>query len=211
MADLQYPGIDAAIGQFEGFNTPGTLAARQNNPGNIIYGPFAKANGAIGQGSGNPFAIFPNIDIGMHATDNLVSFYAKQNATISDLVHGWSPETAPGNSPQSTQAYTDFVAGSLGVPASTPVSDTKQPWTIWDAIKVGTNLGNVADAADTVLATKGITPGNMAASLFGLTLGRAAAFILGLICIFSGLMMFKPVQTTVISAVKTAGTAAVAA
>lgn len=63
----------------------GTIAWRNNNPGNMRDYPFARRHGAIGVGGGATnelpgFSIFPDINIGWNAMVNLLSSdnYQKQ-------------------------------------------------------------------------------------------------------------------------------------
>jgi len=59
-----------AIQKQEGW-FPGSLSFRQNNPGNLKFGPFAKAHGATGAGAGG-HAIFPDYATGRAALRALV-------------------------------------------------------------------------------------------------------------------------------------------
>jgi hypothetical protein len=59
-----------AIQKQEGYY-PGSLSYRQNNPGNIKWGPFAKAHGATGPGAGG-HAIFPTYEAGRAALKSLI-------------------------------------------------------------------------------------------------------------------------------------------
>jgi len=56
-----------AIAQIEGFNTPGTLAARNNNPGNIRSCP-----GQVGTDS-HGFAVLPSAAAGWSCLDNWIA------------------------------------------------------------------------------------------------------------------------------------------
>ncbi len=64
-----------AIAQMEGYNTPGTRPARNFNPGDIEYGPFAEAHGATG--TDGRFAIFPDSATGYAAMRALLTEPAK--------------------------------------------------------------------------------------------------------------------------------------
>lgn len=83
-----------------------TRGIRNNNPGNIIYGDFARRHGATGQDSGG-FAVFPNATLGLAAINaNLQSYGANGVNTPSDIAHRWST-TDQG-------AYTTRLAGMFG-------------------------------------------------------------------------------------------------
>jgi hypothetical protein len=62
--------IGRADGKIE-LRTGGTASWRYNNPGNILYGEFAKANGAIGAGDDN-VAIFPTVEVGTAALQKML-------------------------------------------------------------------------------------------------------------------------------------------
>jgi hypothetical protein len=198
---LAFPILDSLIGQFEGFGKPGTPATLNNNPGNIISGPFAESHGATGA-AGN-FAIFPDVATGLAAEDALVKHYANNNASIADLINAWSPPTAPGNSPDATQNYINFISGKLGVPADTPIDATaglKATETAADKTSgiAGTIAGMVGKGAlDYMFPGLGI-PG------VGATWGRIGAFLVGLILVAGGVYLFKPVQEVVNKTAKAA-------
>jgi hypothetical protein len=92
---------------------------RNNNPGNIEYGPFARSMGATG--SDGRFAIFPDAASGEAAADRLLQTYHSKHGldTVAGVVGRWSPQADPTNKAGSTNAYTDFVARKLGVSPNT--------------------------------------------------------------------------------------------
>ncbi len=60
---------------------------RNNNPGNVKYGPFAIKHGATGADSGG-FAIFPNWDTGANAAGDLLHD-AYQGLTLAQIQSRW--------------------------------------------------------------------------------------------------------------------------
>ena len=90
---------------------------RNNNPGNIEFGSFAKAQGAIG--SDGRFAVFPTYEAGRNAKAALL-FEGKgyKNKSISDAIARYAPEFE-----NDTAAYTNAVARAVGVPAGTKLSE----------------------------------------------------------------------------------------
>lgn len=91
---------------------------RNNNPGNIEFGPFAKANGAIG--SDGRFAVFPTYEAGRAAKEALLfssSGYAGK--TIAGAIERYAPRSDNNN----TDAYISTVAGALGVDPNTPLAE----------------------------------------------------------------------------------------
>jgi len=84
---------------------------RNKNPGNIKYGEFAKAHGAIGQEG--PFAVFPDMETGKAAMNALLTSYMKGGKdTISSIINKWAP---PGVDDNNTKNYIDFVSKQTGI------------------------------------------------------------------------------------------------
>lgn len=85
---------------------------RNNNPGNIEYGQFAIAHGATG--SDGRFAIFPTLEAGYAAQQDLLKSYGKKGInTISGVVGKWAP-----SSENDTGKYSAFVAKKMGIGAN---------------------------------------------------------------------------------------------
>lgn len=92
---------------------------RNNNPGNIEYGDFARKNGATG--SDGRFAIFPDMKTGENAMANLLMSYAKGgNNTISSIIKKWSP--AGENGAANTNSYIANVAKATGLDPNKPLN-----------------------------------------------------------------------------------------
>lgn len=97
-----------------GKNLPRNL--RNNNPGNIEYGPFAKKMGATG--SDGRFAIFPTMQAGEDAMANLLMSYAKEgNNTISKIVNKWAP-----GKENNQAAYISSVSKQTGIDPNKPLN-----------------------------------------------------------------------------------------
>ena len=87
----------------------GTLNARNNNPGNMEYGPFARKHGAIG--TDGRFAIFPDKETGSAAMDAKLQEYGGLGVnTVSSIIGKWAPPEE-----NDTTAYVKAVAKRLGV------------------------------------------------------------------------------------------------
>ena len=83
-----------------------TRGIRNNNPGNIKYGEFARRHGATGQDAGG-FAIFPSASAGLSAINANLSSYGRQGFdTPSAIAHRWSTTDQ--------DAYTQRLAGMFG-------------------------------------------------------------------------------------------------
>jgi hypothetical protein len=99
----------------------GTRSWRNNNPGNIEYGDFAQAKGAVG--SDGRFAVFPTLQQGRQAKDDLLfgqrSLYA--DMSISRAIARYAPFGE--NNPVT---YAQQVASAVGVSVSTRLRDLDQ-------------------------------------------------------------------------------------
>ena len=110
--------IAQSIAQMEGFNTPGTLAARNNNPGNLRAGP-----GQTGTSGG--FAVFPDLSTGWAALDNQISLNASKGLTLNEFFAG-KPGVYAGYAPSADSnnptQYAAFVASQTGADPNVPLS-----------------------------------------------------------------------------------------
>lgn len=90
---------------------------RNNNPGNIEYGPFAQARGATG--SDGRFAIFPTAEAGVRAMSDLLTIYQSRHGldTVAGMIGRWAP-----SSENNTSAYANRVAAAMGIDPNTPFS-----------------------------------------------------------------------------------------
>jgi hypothetical protein len=110
--------VAQAIAQMEGYNTPGTLAARNLNPGNLRSGP-----GQTGTSGG--FAVFPSADAGWAALDNQINLNASKGLTLNEFFAG-KPGVYAGYAPSSDSnnpaGYAAFVASQTGADPNVPLS-----------------------------------------------------------------------------------------
>jgi hypothetical protein len=77
-----------AVARQEGFNVLGTRPRRNNNPGDIEYGRFARAHGATG--TDGRFAIFPTAEAGFAAMRALF-VGAYRGLTVRQAIEKWAP------------------------------------------------------------------------------------------------------------------------
>lgn len=77
-----------AIGREEGFLLEGSRPQRNNNPGDLEFGRFAKAHGATS--SDGRFAEFPTIQAGYAALADLLAEHYK-GLTIQQMVEKYAP------------------------------------------------------------------------------------------------------------------------
>lgn len=100
--------IAERIGQLEGFNKPGTLAQRQNNPGNLR---FVGQQGAVAGDKG--FARFPTLDAGWSALHRQINLDASRGKTLEQFVYKYAPPVE-----NNSAAYLAALARALGVQPS---------------------------------------------------------------------------------------------
>lgn len=84
----------------------GSRSWRNNNPGNLEYGPFARKMGATG--SDGRFAIFPDYDTGRKAQEELLfNSDGYRNLTLAQAIKRWAPA-----SENNVAAYIAAVGGN---------------------------------------------------------------------------------------------------
>lgn len=89
---------------------------RNNNPGNIEYGPFARKHGAIG--TDGRFAVFPSYEAGRAAKESLLfETPSYKNKTIRAAIARYAPAFE-----NNVSAYAGAVANAIGVSPDTPLS-----------------------------------------------------------------------------------------
>jgi hypothetical protein len=95
----------------------GTLAWRNNNPGNIRSGSFAKSMGAVGESGG--FAVFSSYEQGRKAKEELLFNTSKyKNKTIAGAINRYAPPNE-----NDTRGYISTIAKAVGVSPNTPLRD----------------------------------------------------------------------------------------
>lgn len=86
-----------------------TRGVRNNNPGNIEYGPFARRHGAVG--TDGRFAVFPDMQTGTQALAALMASYKRGGYdTIDEIVERYAPSHE-----NNTSAYKNFLSKRMGV------------------------------------------------------------------------------------------------
>lgn len=103
-----YTAVADAIQQQEGYY-PGSVAYRNNNPGNLKY---AGQPGAVGVDPAG-FAIFPDYATGYQALLNQISLDASRGLTFSQFTAKYAPD-APAN-------YAANLAAAAGLSPSDPL------------------------------------------------------------------------------------------
>ena len=95
-----------AIARQEGFEVEGTRAKRNNNPGNLNYGPFARLHGAT-HGDDKGYAVFSSVDAGFAALRALLGTAAYRGHSLSDVIRRYCP---PAGDPRGENDTADYIA-----------------------------------------------------------------------------------------------------
>ncbi len=128
-AGAGYTVIQLANGQT--VRREGTRAWRNNNPGNIEFGDFAKAHGAVG--TDGRFAVFPTYQAGRDAKAALIfDSSSYRNLSIADAISRYAPAFE-----NDTGSYIAQVAAAAGVPAGATMSslNSEQRIAVLDAME----------------------------------------------------------------------------
>ena len=107
-----YVGNDGNLYEASG----GSRAWRNNNPGNLEDGKFARDNGAIG--TDGRFAIFPDAATGFNAMAGLLATNAYQNLTIEGAINRYAPPNE-----NNVENYLKSIELQTGFPRSTPMNN----------------------------------------------------------------------------------------
>ena len=137
---------------------------RNNNPGNIKYGGYAKAAGAIGRDN-EGFAIFPDYQSGLQGMLNVLK-RRYGNSTIDQAMQSYAPP-----SENDTARYTSFLKRRVGVPDGTLIKDLTADELsrlvsgipIYEGWRAGTITGpdaNMGGPASPVIAQRAAEPAN---------------------------------------------------
>jgi len=89
---------------------------RNNNPGNLEYGGFAKEKGAVG--TDGRFAVFPTLEIGSKAKSDLVFGKNYINLSIRNAIAKYAPETE-----NNTNAYINRIVQATNASPDTILKD----------------------------------------------------------------------------------------
>lgn len=107
-----YVGNDGNIYELSG----GSRAWRNNNPGNLEYGKFARNHGAIG--TDGRFAIFPDAATGFKAMASLLATNSYQKLTIEGAINRYAPPNE-----NNVENYLKSIERQTGFLRSTPMNN----------------------------------------------------------------------------------------
>ena len=94
----------------------GTLAWRNNNPGNIKDSDFVRRKGALGNNKG--FAVFPDYETGRQAMKDLFETNSYENINVKKALQRYAPKNE-----NDTEKYIDFVENSSGLDRDQSLSE----------------------------------------------------------------------------------------
>jgi hypothetical protein len=141
--------LASAIGRFEGFLVPGSVAQRNNNPGNLRSGPGQTGTDA------NGYAIFPDVATGQAALQNQIQLNIDRGLSLQQFFAG-EPGVYAGYAPASDKnnptQYANTVAGWLGIDPSVPLQSLDA-----GAAAAASDLAAVADSATSEDGTAGLS------------------------------------------------------
>lgn len=99
------------IMQMEGYNVAGSLAQRNNNPGNLRSSPYAT-------GSNSGYAVFSDAQTGYNALLYQIQLDQSRGLSLAGFISKYAPP-----SENNTTNYLQFVSNGIGVSPSTNLSD----------------------------------------------------------------------------------------
>ncbi len=95
----------------------GSVAWRNNNPGNIVKSEFARKNGGVGET--DKWAVFPDENTGLHAIVTLLQTDRYINLSLKDAMNRWSPSN-DGNNPD---RYAKHISEMTGIPINAVIKN----------------------------------------------------------------------------------------
>ena len=141
--------LASAIATFEGYFTPGSLAARNNNPGNLrTWGNQPTSGG---------YAVFPTAEAGWAALRHQVELNISRGLNLLEFFGG-KPGVYPGYAPAADQnqpvTYAAFVGQRVGLPVSVPLNQASARTSVeWPS---GTPFGPAEDGTGDVWLVAGL-------------------------------------------------------
>lgn len=105
-----------AIARQEGYYVHGSRAHRNNNPGNINYGVFARMHGSTARDD-QGYAVFPSASVGFSALTALLISTAYRCSTLRDAITRYCPPTGDPRGANNTAVYIRNVSEWTGIGA----------------------------------------------------------------------------------------------
>jgi hypothetical protein len=98
----------------EGYNTAGSVANRNNNPGNLRYVTWSTRKSGL---DSRNFAIYPTSEDGFNDLYDFLHAKANDGHTVASLMNLYAPP-----SENDTANYVNYLAQELGVNPNTKLS-----------------------------------------------------------------------------------------
>jgi hypothetical protein len=155
-----------AIAQMEGYNVPGSIAQRYNNPGNLRYAPTESGSANTASGT---FATFDTPQDGYAALQSYIESKASSGMSFRDFIYMYAPPTE-----NNTSNYLNFVTGQLGVGADDSLA----------SLVNGGGSGGGFDITDTSGDTGSLVSDYVSSAIQGIdpvTLGVIGAIVVGVV------------------------------
>ena len=124
-----------SIANMEGFNTPGTIANRLNNPGNLRYAPTQSGSSVTASGT---FATFDTPQEGWDALQSYIDGKASQGVTLRNFIYTYAPP-----SENDTSSYLNYVSGQLGMGVDSSLAGLTNGSAL-DLTGSGSDLSNIS-------------------------------------------------------------------
>jgi len=105
--------LASLIAQEEGFDKPGSVPARNHNPGDLRHSPHSEH-----PGDPNGIGVIDNDADGWADLEHQLQLYADRGLTIRDMVYKYAPPEE-----NNSQQYLNFVCNGLGCAPDTPVAE----------------------------------------------------------------------------------------
>jgi hypothetical protein len=109
--------VAEAIARMEGFYVAGSLAQRNNNPGNLMYA--GQAGAVPAPATFGTFAKFSTVELGWQALYRQIQLDARRGLTLQQFFQKYAPAGHGGNDPA---GYAQFVAARVGAKVSDPLA-----------------------------------------------------------------------------------------
>jgi len=103
------------IAEREGFNVPGSIPNRRNNPGDLRHSPHSSHEGE----GPDDIGVIDTVADGWADLERQLQLYAARGLTIAGAID----EYAPPSDSNDTAEYLDFICRGLGLPPTALVSD----------------------------------------------------------------------------------------
>jgi hypothetical protein len=128
-----------AIAQMEGFNVSGSIAQRNNNPGNLRYAPTEVGSESTASGT---FATFATPEDGWAALQSYIENAMASGATLRSFIYTYAPPTE-----NDTSNYLNYLVSQVGIGADSLLSSLGVQSASTDDSGTGIDAGTITTVA----------------------------------------------------------------